>query len=251
MKIITDEIFDNINDNKFEANSVLQIFPNVFNDTRGYFTEVLKDHINDKDTSEIPVWLTSLSWIKQINRSSSTSYTIRGCHAQKTPYCQGKLVEAINAKIYDIITDARPDSKTFGVSNIYVLNPNIQNKLWVPRGFLHSFAVPNIDKNKEMLQYFCDPFVVQDIVDKNIDEDKAIFQYFCDNVYNKESEICINPLSLLPKIIEAADIDVQLFDIFDQEELSISEKDKKGLDYETWMYEIKTEYEKTGKVWYK
>lgn len=227
MKIITDEIFDNINDNKFEANSVLQIFPNVFNDLRGYFTEALKDHINDKDTSEIPLWLTSLSWIKQINRSSSTSYTIRGCHAQKAPYCQGKLVEAINTTIYDIITDARPDSKTFGVSNIYILDPNIQNKLWVPRGFLHSFAVPNID------------------------EDKAIFQYFCDNVYNKESEICINPLSLLPKIIEAADIDIRLFDIFDQEELSISEKDKKGLDYETWMTEIKTEYEKTGKVWYK
>jgi dTDP-4-dehydrorhamnose 3,5-epimerase len=227
MKIIIDEIFDNINDNKFEANSVLQFFPNVFNDSRGYFTEVLKDHINDKDTSEIPIWLTSLSWIKQINRSSSTSYTIRGCHAQKAPFCQGKLVEAINVKIYDIITDARPDSKTFGVSNIYVLNPHIQNKLWVPRGFLHSFAVPNIG------------------------EDKAIFQYFCDNVYNKESEICINPLSLLPKIIEEADIDIQLFDIFDQEELSISEKDKNGLDYETWMNEIKTEYEKTGKVWYK
>ena len=227
MKIIIDEIFDNINDNKFEANSVLQIFPNIFNDSRGYFTEVLKDHINDKDTSEIPLWLTSLSWIKQINRSSSTSYTIRGCHAQKAPYCQGKLVEAINAKIYDIITDARPDSKTFGVSNIYILDPNIQNKLWVPRGFLHSFAVPNIG------------------------EDKAIFQYFCDNVYDKESEICINPLSLLPKIVDEADIDVPLFDILYQEELSISEKDKKGLDYETWMNEIKTEYEKTGKVWYK
>jgi dTDP-4-dehydrorhamnose 3,5-epimerase len=229
MKIITDEIFDNINNNKFEANAVLQIFPNVFKDQRGYFTEVLKEHINEyvKDKIEIPLWLTSITWIKQINRSLSTSYTIRGCHAQKAPYCQGKLVEAINTKIYDIITDARPDSKTFGVSNIYVLDPNVQNKLWVPRGFLHSFAVPNID------------------------EDKAIFQYFCDNVYDKESEICINPLSLLPKIVDEADIDVQLFDIFNQEELSISEKDKNGLNYETWMNEIKTEYEKTGKVWYK
>lgn len=227
MKIITDEIFDSLNNSQFEANTVLQIFPNVFNDQRGYFTEVLKSHMHEKDTSEIPLWLTSLSWIKQMNRSSSSSYTIRGCHAQKAPFCQGKLVEAINARIYDIITDARPDSKTFGVSNIYVLDPNVQNKLWVPRGFLHSFAVPNIN------------------------EAKAIFQYFCDNVYDKASEICINPLSLLPKIVDEADIDAQLFDIFDQEELSISEKDKNGLDYETWMNEIKTEYEKSGRVWYR
>ena len=227
MKIIIDEIFDNLNNNKLEANSVFQIFPNVFNDSRGYFTEVLKDYINTKDTSDIPLQLTSLSWIKQINRSSSSSYTIRGCHAQKAPYCQGKLVEALNTIIYDIITDARPDSKTFGVSNIYILDPNIQNKLWVPRGFLHSFAIPNIN------------------------EDKALFQYFCDNVYNKESEICINPLSLLPKIIEETDIDRRLFDIFDQEELSISDKDKSGLNYESWMSEIKADYKKTGKVWYK
>jgi hypothetical protein len=32
MKIITDEIFDSLNNSQFEANAVLQIFPNVFND---------------------------------------------------------------------------------------------------------------------------------------------------------------------------------------------------------------------------
>ena len=73
MKIITYEIFDSLNNSQFEANSVLQIFPNVFNDQRGYFTEVLKSHINEKDSSEIPPWLTTLSWIKQINRSSSST----------------------------------------------------------------------------------------------------------------------------------------------------------------------------------
>jgi len=65
----------------------------------------------------------SISWVKQINRSVSKGGTVRGCHAQRGKFCQGKLVEALNAKIYDIITDARPDSKTFGVSNVYILDP--------------------------------------------------------------------------------------------------------------------------------
>ena len=111
-----------------------------------------------------------------MNRSSSSKYTVRGCHAQYGKFCQGKLVEALTEKIYDIITDSRPDSKTYGLSKIYILDPLKQNKLWVPRGFLHAFVVPNAKSN-------------------------AIFQYFCDNVYNKPSEIGINPLTILPKIV--------------------------------------------------
>lgn len=234
MKIVIDKDFDSINTNQFEANNVLQIFPNIFNDSRGYFTEVLKNNLSD----EIPLWLKSLSWIKQINRSSSSGYTVRGCHTQKAPYCQGKLVEALNAIIYDIITDARPDSKTFGLTKIYVLDPTTQNKLWVPCGFLHAFAVPECDGN-------------------------AVFQYFCNNVFDKESEIGINPLTLLPTITEtykqqAKDYDSIhieiyscLYDILHSEKLSISEKDKNGLNYVDWMQSIKNEYEKTKKVWYK
>lgn len=49
--------------------------------------------------------------------------------------------------------------------------------LFVPRGFLHAFAVP------------CS---VQD----------ALFEYWCDNVYDKQSEVGVNPMSYLPYVVE-------------------------------------------------
>lgn len=238
MKTIIDQDFDKLNDTQLEANCVFQIFPNIFNDDRGYFTEVLKAHTNDKILSEIPLWISSLTWIKQINRSSSSKYTIRGCHAQKAPYCQGKLVEALNETIYDIITDARPESTTCGLTKIYILNPKKQNKLWVPPGFLHAFIVPECEGN-------------------------AVFQYFCSNVYNKESEIGVNPLTILPiaakkykqdaedyNILNRDDY-INIYNILNDENVSISDKDKNGLDYVKWMEEIKNEYEKTGKSWWR
>jgi len=81
----------------------------VFNDDRGWFAEMLRSENNIID-------------IKQINRSCSKPGVIRGCHAQKGPYCQAKLVEAINTDLVDVITDARPTSKTFGKSKMYLLS---------------------------------------------------------------------------------------------------------------------------------
>lgn len=116
MQIIYDDgIFDN-----FEADQksrVFEIVPDVFGDSRGSFSEVLKCR------EDVPEWMKTMTWIKQINRSVSSKNTIRGCHAQSGLFCQAKLVEALTTQIYDIIIDARPDSNTFGVSKAYLLDP--------------------------------------------------------------------------------------------------------------------------------
>ena len=79
------ETFDRFaNDPKSQ---VIEIFPEVYGDSRGSFAEVLKTDLYDHSN-----WISDLSWIKQVNRSKSSSMTLRGCHAQKAPYCQGKLV---------------------------------------------------------------------------------------------------------------------------------------------------------------
>ena len=206
---------------------VFQIFPSIFGDERGCFSEVLKDCIAKKHDNAQKIAF-STSWIKQINRSVSKGGTVRGCHAQCGKYCQGKLVEALDAKIYDIITDARPDSKTFGVSAIYVLDPSKQNKLWVPRGFLHSFAVP-----------------------KNVSS--AMFQYFCDNVYDKASEVKVNPLTLLPRVIAALSQNDEAYKDLDGmfNETTVSSADSMAQNYEEWMQAVKQEYESSKKVWYR
>ena len=110
----------------------------------------------------------------------------------------------MTGKIFDIITDARPDSCTFGVTQAFILDSTLQNMLWVPRGFLHAFVVPK-------------------------DVENATFEYFCDNVYHKESEIGIAPLSFLQKCFESLDksampeMFVQLIDLLnDEKSLNLS-----------------------------
>jgi len=138
----------------------------------------------------------------------------------------------LTSKIYDIIIDARPDSKTFGMSNAYVLDPIVQNKLWVPRGFLHGFAVPKNESN-------------------------AVFQYFCDNVFDKQSETRINPKTFIFKFIELIKANKtendntydDLFDLFEND-ITLSDKDCNAEDYSSWMQKQKTDYDKFGKIWY-
>lgn len=212
---------------------VYEIFPKIFNDNRGSFTEVLK---NDRHET---LSHGGIIGIAQINRSKSIAGTIRGMHAQRFPYCQAKLVEALTDPIFDIITDARPDSMTFGNSQIFKLDPIAQNKLYVPQGFLHGFVVPKCTN-------------------------QAVFQYYCDNVYSHESEFGINPVTLLPKLVSEYNVllneinDVKtledfadLFELFASSELVFSEKDKNGLDYETWMKDVCKDYNMHGNLWYK
>ena len=233
MQVFFEEAFDWFEND--ETSRVFQIIPDVFEDERGYFMEVFKQYPY-QEKEELPLWIKNSKWIKQINRSSSQAGVIRGCHAQKGKFCQGKLVEAINEKIYDIITDARPNSKSFGTSTIVFLDPKKHNKLWVPRGFLHAFVVP-LSNNSN-----------------------AIFEYYCDNVYDKSSEVGVAPSTLLPKLIEnfkkligeENNEYTDLFNTFTSDKPGIySEKDQKAEDYVSFMNRIMNDYNKTKKVWYK
>ena len=196
------------------------IYPKIFGDNRGYFTEVLVG--ND------------MNGLKQINRSSSCQMTIRGLHAQAGVHCQSKIVEALTIPIYDIIVDARPDSKTFGAPGIYLLDPIKQNKLFAPHGFLHGFAVPKHETNAN-----------------------AEFMYYCDETYCKESEIHVNPMSILPifaKLLKNSpkyDMFVHMFDEEYKDALVLSEKDLNSEDYTRQMECFLAEYSKNGKLWYK
>lgn len=223
MKIKQSDLFSGISGD--DKSYVFELIPDVFSDNRGSFSEVLKDYGDWNENSEYPLWFSNLNWIRQINRSKSKSGTIRGCHTQRGIFCQSKLVESINRVIYDIITDCRPQSKSFGISGIFKLDPIIQNKLFVPRGFLHSFVVP-FDGN----------------------DNDAIFNYYCDNVYNKESEICINPKTLIPELIRSLS-DKTYKDLRDtvlSDNVIFSDKDCNGINYNEFINDIS----KSDKLWY-
>lgn len=175
MTILLDDFFDYFKNDP--RSRVFQSIPDIFADNRGFFCQKMTELGPNQLQCErnCVEWFADFSWVRQVNESHSGSGTIRGCHAQNGRFCQGKLVESIQGMIYDVITDARPDSRTFGKTKVYRLDPVRKNMLWVPRGFLHAFCTST---------------------ETGID---YIFQYFCDNVFDVRSEVGVNPMSVIPQ----------------------------------------------------
>lgn len=228
MTIEYDNDFDKVTSLTRGTEQPYQVFPALHKDERGWFQEVMKGE-------DISRWV-------QINRSASKAGVVRGCHAQRGKFCQAKLVEAVNETLYDVITDCRPLSKTFGKTKIYCLDPwTKQNKLYVPHGFLHAFIVPH---NVKGLAYF---------------------NYYCDAPYDKASEVCVNPKDIIPQAIQELVDKMQKNGFRKYEEFLpllyaecgkschdriYSEKDCNGTSFEAFTKQIISEMTTTMCPWY-
>lgn len=76
----------------------------------------------------------------QDNHSRSAPRVLRGLHFQSRP-AQGKLVGVVHGRIWDVVVDIRPDSKTFGKHYGIELSDQNGLLLWIPPGFAHGFCV--------------------------------------------------------------------------------------------------------------
>lgn len=206
----------------------LQYFPKVFKDNRGSFTEVLRENAANEEMELAQ--LADLSWIKQINRSTSEKNVCRGMHAQKEDFCQSKFVECIYGCIYDFIVDARPNSTTFGKIGCFKLDSQKANKLFVPEGFLHGFFSPDTGVTN-------------------------IFQYYVGgNIYSKEHEFSVDMYQILHEFKNGINVVHNDFNDFENQFKNCirSEKDTyNNLDYYEWMDKVKKQFSETGKLWYK
>lgn len=131
---------------------LLEIFPRIFPDNRGYFFESFRQDWLQKEGIEV-------DWI-QDNQSFSQTGTVRGLHFQKSPFAQAKLVRVVRGKVLDVVVDLRKGSPTYGKHFSTVLDAERNNLLYVPTGFAHGFSV------------------LKD----------AVFVYKCSNYYNKPAE---------------------------------------------------------------
>lgn len=129
-----------------------EIQPRVFGDNRGYFLETY----SEKDFFEAGLTMKFV----QDNQSMSTKGVLRGMHFQKT-FPQGKLVRALQGKVYDVAVDLRKASKTFGQYYGVILDGEKQNQFYIPEGFAHGFLVLS---------------------------DTATFAYKCTDFYHPEDE---------------------------------------------------------------
>lgn len=76
----------------------------------------------------------------QINNSfSAKKGTLRGMHYQLTPSSEVKMVRCVAGALYDVISDLRPDSPTFGKWFGATLSAKNRTLMYVPRGFAHGF----------------------------------------------------------------------------------------------------------------
>lgn len=74
--------------------------------------------------------------------------TIRGMHYQKHPFEETKLIRCTKGKIFDVIIDLRPNSKTYKKWEAFILSSENCKLLYVPTGFAHGFQ--SLEDNTEI-----------------------------------------------------------------------------------------------------
>ena len=143
MKIIQTKIKD-----------VLIIEPDVFEDGRGWFTELY----NKEKLKALGI---DTDFIQDNYSFSKTKGTLRGLHFQNNPYAQSKLICCTKGAVLDIAVDLRKNSPTYRQWVSVELTGENRKQLFIPKGFAHGFLTLT---------------------------DNTEFQYKVDNYYNKQSE---------------------------------------------------------------
>lgn len=141
---------------KFEEQYIKGVWviePKVFNDQRGYFSEVFKQNDFEKHIGKVN--------FVQDNESKSGKGVLRGLHYQIGEFAQAKLVRVIEGKVLDVAVDIRKDSSTYGKYVAVELSGENKKQLFVPRGFAHGFVVLS---------------------------DSVVFTYKVDNIYSPQNE---------------------------------------------------------------
>ncbi len=118
-----------------DIREVILVDPKIFGDERGFFMETYKF----SDFAQMGI----KEHFVQDNYSRSSAAVLRGLHYQKNPHAQGKLVQCIRGRIFDVAADIRKNSPSFGQWVGVELSEKNRSMLYVPPGFAHGFIVLN------------------------------------------------------------------------------------------------------------
>jgi dTDP-4-dehydrorhamnose 3,5-epimerase len=105
------------------------VFPQRFNDPRGFFSETW----NQARFAEAGI---PGPFIQDNHVVSTEIGVLRGLHCQIGPNAQGKLVRCVRGAIFDVAVDARQGSPTYG----RFVSAENWTQIWVPAGFLHAYC---------------------------------------------------------------------------------------------------------------
>ena len=173
-------------------NQVKLIQLTTYHDFRGCFMQTYDEEIEKACGFKI----------KQENLSISGENVLRGMHYQWDEP-MSKLVQCVYGEIVDFVLDIRKDSKTFGRSEMFVLNEPSE-LLLVPAGFAHGFYSTS---------------------------DHSIVKYHCSCYYNKDAEGSINFFD--------HELDLKNLWTIDQKHVTISDRDAEAISFETYRKHCK------------
>lgn len=101
-------------------------------DERGFFTRTF-------DKNEFIKMKLDSEFVQSSISQNKKKGTIRGMHYQTKPYEESKIVRCTKGRIFDVIIDIRPDSKTFKKWISVELSGNNYKMLYIHKGFAHGF----------------------------------------------------------------------------------------------------------------
>ena len=111
---------------------LLVIQPQVFGDPRGFFLETFQQ----QRYREAGITADFV----QDNYSRSSQGILRGLHYQ-IQHPQGKLVQVLHGKVFDVVVDLRKPSPAFGRWFSIELSEETCRQVFVPPGCAHGFCV--------------------------------------------------------------------------------------------------------------
>lgn len=110
-------------------------------DERGFFARIFDKNEFLKMDLETKFVQSSISYNKKRG-------TIRGMHFQTKPNEENKIIRCLRGKIFDVIIDLRPNSKTFTETFSIELSEDNYRMLYIPKGFAHGFQT--LEDNTEV-----------------------------------------------------------------------------------------------------
>ena len=131
---------------------VVMLTPRRFGDDRGFFSEVY-------NAAALAAHGIDVTFVQDNHSLSRQVGVVRGLHFQSPPHAQDKLVRVGAGRVMDVAVDIRKGSPTFGQWVAVVLSAEAGNQLFIPKGFLHGFAV--LAPDSELL-YKCSDYYAPD-----------------------------------------------------------------------------------------
>ena len=130
---------------KQKINDVFLIKPEPYKDDRGIF----RRHFCKKEFKKNGL----IASVQQCNVSENIHKgTLRGFHYQTGRSAEAKTLSCVKGKIFDIVVDLRPNSKTFKKWIGVELNEDNRISVHIPKGCANAFLTL---KNNTISHYYC------------------------------------------------------------------------------------------------